>query len=249
MKRLLIALLLLLFAVPARTEESFQLAWMSAAVVGSGSAAVANFCAAHTSEALCEDFDGITSCADTYTTTCEKTWTVTSGTPDFDNAASPAPLDGTHSISLANAAVSISTTSYSEAYLAAKVNWDTNPSGTDNVLIMYQDNTEFACYIVIMTDSKIRVYDHNGVHSSASASALTPGTSYYLKIYGKKGTGADQICRGYYSTDGSNWTQLGSGITNGSGANDIASIKLQEVNKGITVKMDDVIYSNSDINY
>jgi hypothetical protein len=105
MKRLLI--LLLLLPSLAWSAEPIEVARMNPYILGGGVAAAAStFCSSATATTgginglICEDFNGSASCADTYTSNCRNTWTVVAGTPNFEYATSPAPLEGTKSLLL-----------------------------------------------------------------------------------------------------------------------------------------------------
>lgn len=189
--KILLTLFLLLWAVPC-----FALSGAIQAVVSAGGAANTYACvdathdSANSEITLCEDFDGSTSCADGYSSTCRNTWTVVKGdagdTVDFDNTTAPAPLQGTYSLRVTSTTTTATTiysavTSADNYYFHGRLNIDTYAApASDMTFVAVQRSTgaNICAFGVDSATERYRMYTNSEtVHATASPSA---DTTYYI---------------------------------------------------------------------
>ncbi len=177
MKRLLLSLCILLCATPA-------FAWHSG-IMGGGVTAVA---ATYLVE---ENFDGANECTETYTSNCNlaaDSWVVDAGTPDYDNAAAPSPLEGTYSLRLNGGAgdcnVYTIISGQNEIWVYLIVNADALPSaGNNNYPLKLRDSGgNNQAYIAVTTEGHVLLY--NGTSSNqVDCSDIAADTTYHWWVH------------------------------------------------------------------
>lgn len=183
---------------------------------------------ANTAITLCEDFDGLASCATSYSSTCRNTWTATVGDTDvidFDNTAAPAPLLGTYSLRMTSTGttgskITAATGTNSALNLHMRVNLDTIPAPGSDLSIVSINRSTGAVVCSLGVDSatgRFQVYTTtNTVHASLAPSA---DTTYYVWLEYVRNTS----CVAYIATTS---TKPESATITGSIANDYDSASI-----------------------
>jgi len=193
MKRITLAILLLLITIPAWGASG-----IFKGIIGSAAAS----CGVGT-ELLCENFDGTTSCGSGKTSNCTKTWTlVGTDIATFNYATSPAPLEGTYSAYLLNTATAVNgwntviTVSSGTTYFFFI--W--NPKVLKNSDEIFRLTHLGGVLMSVKNVSPEQAVYCGSVMSYKSSSSFTEGTTYYVWGAYTPGTGANAVCDLYIST-------------------------------------------------
>jgi len=204
MKKILISCLILLLICAA--VEAHALSSAIQAVVSSGGVAAASCTGASPSDCdLRETFDGATSCGTGQVSTCNNTWSSALGWPDFQGATPP---QGTYWATFSGAGnqyIWKTFTAVSSMYLTTIIKFSSIKSYQESIYLA--DSTTKRCYFYFDgTDSgKFVVKSYGGTAATGSADYAI-NTQYYVKIKATTGGGADAICEGWISTNGTTWS-------------------------------------------
>lgn len=160
---------------------------------------------------LCEDFDGATECAATYTSNCRSAWSTNlTGTIDFDHNTAPSPLEGTYSLYLDSSSSSghvyhgFSADGDMWFYAIVNIGTIAVPNWNDYHLIMLRDSggTPVAS-VGVETYSGVYYWMAYSQGGTAVRGANNPvaGTTYHLWGHYVKGSGANATITLYVSSN------------------------------------------------
>ena len=157
--------------------------------------------------ALVERFDGSTLCFSGYSSNCDNAWSgVVVGTPTFNYATTPAPLEGTYSLGLPPASeVKITHSEAADVYYSFKI----QPSDmveSDEILARAYNNSTLLCFVRMRAAGTFRVTASGGTEATTAATGYNGLVPIYLRLHYVAGTGADAVCSVAYSTDGTTWS-------------------------------------------
>jgi hypothetical protein len=192
-----------------------------------------------------ETFDGATACGDGSHTNCSNTWTSVTGWCDFDAGSAP---QGTYQASCGGASIvnRLAFTAGAQYYATARV----TASDVTNITqwLSLKDNSgNNLCYLYFAATGKLSLANTGGTAATGSAT-YSNGTSYYVKLRAKKGTGANAECQFWTSTNGTAWTTDTASSTNGTWTADVARVYMQAA-AAQTVTYDDIRVYTGDISY
>lgn len=185
-----------------------QFAYGATAVSGRpcpGGAAAASPCtgASPADCTLREVFDGSSYCyGSSGDQNCSFTWTNYDTAPDWNYSA--APLQGTYSAEMGGASVAFwkDVTGASEYYVAFMFNIHNVTDDTSPV--QFRDSGGNILCQTYIGSGAIGARQAGGTNSTTIAISLD--TTYYVKLRGKAGSGANAECQIYLSTNGTTWT-------------------------------------------
>jgi len=203
---------LLLLLIPSLCFGQEQVARLSIPFVAGGTSDILGHCDDATHDGAggtvlaCEDFDGSSLCAATYSSTCRQSYTLSlNGTIDFDNAAAPAPLQGTYSTrSVASGTlenmVKFSYSAGDNIYVFAKINIDSLGTASTSRPIMYIQNSSNSslCGFDVNASGVWAGYDGGNILTGTNSPSAD--TTYYVWLEYEIGTGANAKCRFYQAT-------------------------------------------------
>ncbi len=223
----LIMSLMILATSLSLAEEPYDVSRLSLGVIGGGVPV-----AGGPTYLFTENFDGSTLCATGYTETCTNTWVVSgsgSGTLDFDNAAAPAPLEGTYSLRIVytDDARQVHGTfdSTNEVWGYLMVNWDTLPTGPNHFLKLRNSSSANQAYFYFNSDTSKLVGVHGTVASSDGATTILVDTTYHIWFHYKI-SASPGILELFLSTNSTKPGTAEITITNGDATGGIAQIAL-----------------------
>lgn len=266
MKRLLIFLLLL--PSLAWSAEPIEVARMNPYILGGGVAAAAStFCSSATATAsttgvLCEDFEGSTECASTYSSNCRAAWSVGLGTPDFDYAT---PIAGTYSLNLpayTNAAAiglhrnwtyNSSTTYY--GYMKIKA-VNIPAVSTSQMLFSLKESSSNRCYVLWKNNGSAVVWAvaAGSGTGAETVDTVSEGSTYNLWFKFVPGSGSNAECHIAVSTTTTKPSDPSNGYaksTDGTATSSIDNIFLEpsysSVGQCNDLVVDDIFIDDADI--
>jgi hypothetical protein len=129
-------------------------------------------------------------------------WDDGAGTPNYDYATSPAPLEGSQSLLLHTATMFVTNgfAAKNDAWCYAKI-YTTNSAALSLYFGFYSDGN-LAAAVRMNAPFTGRIYAGTANTSIASPNGLNTNTVYHVWIHGIAGTGADSQAHLYFSTDG-----------------------------------------------
>ena len=148
---------------------------------------------------LCEDFDGSTECASTYSSTCQAAWTVSvrdgGDLIEFNDADAPAPLQGTYSSRIYTEDSSATTTNMKRAFTAngtfyafVLVHISALGDGT-NYFFGFLSGASDACVIGrVVTTNKATLWNGTSATLSAAENVFVEDTTYCVWLDYTKNT-------------------------------------------------------------
>jgi hypothetical protein len=256
MKKILLAILLVLFTVSSATAD------VTLSGVGVGTAAPPGpFCSSSTTcpkndcSKMCEDFEGTASCDSGYTSNCRITWDsiFTFPTENFQYATSPAPLAGNYSLILNTSGTDtlrspVFTTSTS-LYGYIKVNigtlavasWETR--GFVQFAIV---DTYYISFGLYGYGASARAYAYCGGATSYNTTGtigISAGNTYHIWFKYIKGSSNDSVCEVDWYNDAGKTSPVTNGkvtTTDGNVYQDITRVFLRPWDGEI----DNVIFDN-----
>lgn len=156
--------------------------------------------------AYTERFDGSTLCLAGYTSNCDNAWKAAeAGTPDFDNTTSPAPLEGTYSLSLPPASqVSFFFTEDTELWTTFKFQPDGDTEANEIIFRLY-DDWALVGYVTWLLGGQFRASNTGGTDQSDSSS-YAGAAPIYIRVHYLAGSGSDAVFEFWTSTDGTSWS-------------------------------------------
>ena len=251
MRKLLIILFLLTLLLTATPVQSATMVSGRPCPGGATNTALAN-CSGpmtYTGSSGClmrETFEGCaancTSCTSGYT------WTVFSGTPGCANTTTPLQGSQSYGGTADSTVIEIYTTQvaidgYGELYgtFAMKI-----ASCSTGYPIPFGFSNSTGADVATISNAGECRYRACTEDACTAPTTLSADTLYYVKLYTKKGTGANAIVQWWTSTDGTTWTNRGS-ITDGANTNNMG--RPWVFYQSEQVKFDDVRVSTTDINY
>lgn len=170
-------------------------------------------------------------------------WSTVSGTPDYDYATAPAPLEGSESLHLDSTeqARSQSWSALGDCYAYFQLNLSTASSKT--VVFEFEDSgAAFRLRVEYRASGVLRVY--HGTASTDGSTTLSAGTTYHVWVEYEKGTGSDGVARLYYSTSAGTKT-LEATVATGTATDDIVQCAVLGATNATI--LDDLIIDSSAI--
>lgn len=146
------------------------------------------------------------------------------GSPGWGYATSPAPLDGTKSLSLVSNAnyVDHDFTASPEVGLFVHIN---TSSLTNDYVVLRDASGNNLAYFLFTSTGKIQIFDGSGGAETAT-STVAGATGYYVWLHRVKGTGADGVLELYHSTTAIRPGSPTLSISNGTTTADAANVQL-----------------------
>ena len=203
---------------------------------------------------LREIFEGSTTCYSGYGTNCNNAWNFISGTWVSNYATSPAPLQGSNSLRIVAGGLGVGYLGYTSSatvYVGALVNLDAYTANTNsNILAIESVQGTPVCTLSFntFTPTQFQVSQTGGTTQGTNVTFVA-NTTYYVKLEGSVGTGANAVCAAQFSNNGSSWGFTATSSNGTWTANLVDLVEQQSGNAGIDKIVDDIRVSTSTFNY
>lgn len=165
--------------------------------------------------------------------------------PDYDYTA--APLKGSQSM-LANQSTEgayVDFTGQSELWVRMMFAIDSF-SSTPSVVYLRDVSNNNLVYVRVLTTGKLRIYNGDGTQIGTGGTTLSTGTTYYLWVHYKKGTGSNAVV-GIYVSSTSTRGSAEAASTSAKGAADCSRLLLNPAVASTAETYDNLLVSASEI--
>lgn len=163
-------------------------------------------------------------------------------------ATSPAPIQGAKSLKVGAVSDDLhqNFTASNEVYASVMFNFSALPSADVPILAIRNSAAGNLCTLTSYANNFVVVKNTGGTQKNLSVTMST-GTTYYAKLRAKIGTGANAECQGWFSTNGTTWSDSGTS-NDGTFTTQPSRVVIMGY-AGSTNIFDDIRVAISDINY